>query len=66
MSYYCGLVYCIDKILRIVQGDFFSQSYTLLEGLCEIVQFLLNTVIIVTSFVWGQHCVFVIAIVMGE
>ena len=34
--------------------------------LCVIVQFLLNTVIIMTSFVLGQHGVFVIAIVMCE
>ena len=34
--------------------------------LCEIVQFLLNAVIIVTSRVWGQHRVFVIAIVTCE
>ena len=34
--------------------------------MCEIFQFLLNTVIIVTSFVWDQHRVFVIAIVTGE
>ena len=34
--------------------------------LCEIVQFLLNTVIIMTSFVRGQNCVFVIAIVTCE
>ena len=34
--------------------------------LCQIFQFLLNTVIIMTSFVWGQHNVFVIAIVTCE
>ena len=28
--------------------------------------FLLNTVIIVTSFVWGKNCVFLISIVMGK
>ena len=32
--------------------------------LCEIVQFSLNTFIIVYSFVQGQHCVFLIAIIM--
>ena len=34
--------------------------------LCDIIQFVINTVIIVTSFVWGHHHVFVIAIIMGE
>ena len=38
----------------------------MLKGLCEIVQFLLNAVIIVTSFVPVQHCVFVISIFMCE
>ena len=33
---------------------------------CDIGQLLLNTVIIVTYFVWVQNCVFVIAIIMGE
>ena len=42
------------------------KSYTLLKGLCDSVQFLLNTVIIVTSFIRGQHHVFVIAIGTGE
>ena len=66
MSYYCSLVYRIDKKVRTIQVDIFKQSYTWLKGLCEIVQFLLNTVIVVTSFVWFQHCVFVIATVMGD
>ena len=66
MSYYCGLVYRIDKLLRRIQGDCFLQSYTSLKVLWEIVQFLINTVTIVTSFVWVQHCVFVIAIVTCE
>ena len=66
MSYYCGLLYCIDKIFRRIQGDCFKQSYTLLEYLCGIVHFLLNTFIIVTSFVWGQHRVFMTAIFTGE
>ena len=34
--------------------------------MCYIGQFLIDTVIIVISFVWGQHRVFVIAIVMCE
>ena len=38
----------------------------MLKGLCEIVQFLINTFIIATYSVWGQHYVFVIAIVTGE
>ena len=45
---------------------FFIQSYTLLIGLCEIVQFLLNTVIIMISFVLGKHRAFVAAIVTCE
>ena len=45
---------------------FLIYSYTSLIGLCEIVQFLLNTVIIVNYFVRGQHRVFVIAIVTCE
>ena len=60
------MVYIIDIILRRIQGDCFLQSYTSLKCFCEIFLFLLITFIIVTSFVWGQHCVFVIAIVMGE
>ena len=44
----------------------FLQSYTSLNGLCEIVHFLPNTVIIVTYFAQGQHRVLVIAIVTGE
>ena len=66
MSYYYDLVYRIDKILKRIQGDCFLQSYTSLKCLCEIVQFLLNTVIIVTSLVQNQHRVLVIAIVTGE
>ena len=38
----------------------------MLNCLCDIVQFLLNTVIVVTSFVPVQHSVFGIAIVRGE
>ena len=38
----------------------------MLKGLCEIVHFLLNTVITATSFILGQHHVFVIAIFTGE
>ena len=66
MSYYCGLIYCRDKIFRTIQGDCFLQSYTSLNSLCEIVQFLPNTVIIVTYFAQGQHRVLVITIVTGE
>ena len=44
----------------------FLHSYTLLKGLCDIAQFLLNTFIIVTSFVRGNHRVFIINIVTGE
>ena len=44
-------------------GWIFLQSYTLLTGLCEIVQFLLNTVITVNFFVLGQHRIFVISLV---
>ena len=36
------------------------------KGLCGIVQFLLNIVINVTSFIWGPRCVFVVAIFTGE
>ena len=36
------------------------------KGLCEIIHFLLNTVIIVTYFVHGHHRVFVIVIVTCE
>ena len=66
MSYYCGLVYHIAIIFRIIQGDCFLQSSTSLKGLCDIILFLLNAVIIVTSFVQSQHCVFVNAIVTCE
>ena len=38
----------------------------MLKGLFEIVKFLLNIVIIVTSFVRDQHHIFVIAIITGE
>ena len=36
-------------------GRLFLHSYNLLKGLCGIVHFLLNSVIIVTSFVWVQY-----------
>ena len=64
-SHYFYLVYRIDKILRTKQGDCFY-SPSLRFFLCEIVQFLPNEFIIVTSFVQGQNCVFVIAIVTCE
>ena len=66
MSYYCVLVYRIDKILRRRYGDCFKQSYNLLEGLCENVHFLLNTIIIVISFVLGQHRIFMVYVATGE
>ena len=66
MSYYCGWVFRIDKKVRTIQVDIFEQSYTWLKGLCEIDQVLLNTVIIVTSFAWFQHCLFMINVVMDE
>ena len=65
MSYYWCLVYRIDKIIIKIQGDCILFYCTLFKSLCEIVQYLLKTVIIVTSFVWGQYRVFVIVIVMG-
>ena len=58
-----GLVYCINVIFRTIQGECLLYSYTLLTCLCEIVKFLLVTVITVTTFVWGQPHIFVIAIV---
>ena len=65
-SYYWYFFYRIETILRTKQGDCLLLSYTLLKVLCEIGQFLINIVIIVTSFVSGQHRVFVIAIVTCE
>ena len=44
----------------------FLQSYTLLKYLCAIVQFLLNTLIIVTIYFSVQRPFFVIAIIMSE
>ena len=38
----------------------------MLKGLCDIAQFLLNTVIIMTSFLWGQHWILDITIVAGD
>ena len=49
-SYYWYLVYHIDKIVSTKQGEYFLYSFTSLKVLCEIVQFLLNTVIIVNLF----------------
>ena len=66
MSYYCGLVYHIGIIFITIQGDCFLQSYTLSKCLCDIVQFLINSVFIMTSFVQGHHRFFVIVIVTGE
>ena len=45
-----------------VSVDLFVFSFCL----CDIVYFSLNTVIILTSFVWGHHRVFTIFIVMCE
>ena len=60
---YYVLVHRIGILFRTIQGDFLLYSYTLLTGFCDIIQFLFNTVITVTSFVWVHHCVFVISIV---
>ena len=65
ISYYCGLIYRIDIIFRKIHGDFLKY-YTLLNNLRDIFVFLLNTVNIVTFFVWGQHCNIVIFIVTCE
>ena len=66
MYYYCCLVYHIDIILRKIQGDLYLKYHTLLKHLCEIFFLILSTVIIVTYFVRGHHCVFVTAVVTGE
>ena len=41
-------------------------SYTSLNFLCDIGQFLINTVIIVAPFVWVKHSFFVVSIVTCE
>ena len=57
--------YCIEKIFRAKKLIVFIVLH-FVKFFCDIGQFLLNTVIIVTSFVLGQHHVFVIAIVTCE
>ena len=47
-------------------GWLFLYSYTLLKGLCDILLFLLNKVIIVACFIHDQHHFFVNAIFTGE
>ena len=52
-------------VIAIVTGecDILIIQTLLFKGLCEIIQFLPNTVIVVTYFVRGHHCVFVVVIV---
>ena len=61
-----AILFIASKILSTKQGDYLLLSYTSLKVLCDIDQFFLNIVIIVTSFVWVKHHVFVVAIVPYE
>ena len=76
MTYFSVHTICISKHYRAIVSyspTSGQQVSTILWNititvwcLCEIVQFLIYTVIIVTSFVSGQHCVFLIVIVTCE
>ena len=62
------LIFCLSHLKHVQDKTswLLLYSYTSLKIVCGIGQFLINTVLIVTSFVWGQHCVFVIDLVTCE
>ena len=65
-------IFCLEPALRLCDRHCHGWAHSIdttkvrFEGLCDIILFVFNTVIIANLFVCGQHLVFVISIVTCE
>ena len=66
MSYYCGLIYRIDKILSTIQGYVFDSPTSCLKVFVILSIFYSIQLLLWLIVFWRQNCVYKTLIVMGK